>query len=221
MIRIILFTLALITTAQAAPNQAKMVAHNTCNDRGCFTQPVVNYATSDRPTRQARTRPTVKIAATDAMLPNERMELASAGDDYEFVPPSPTKRGQIRTHYLPAKGGVSLACIVGPLKAKAEELIATCGSKVISAFRPGARIPTGHVSNHALCRALDLQGNPSCMYRLLADWKGGLSTDYWDAPGTPHIHLSWNPGGMEWGTKFAHYKKSWPRRVASIRKEIP
>lgn len=111
--------------------------------------------------------------------------------------------------------------VPGPLLAKVAELRAHCGAKVVSAHRPGARTPSGHVSNHAIGRAVDLQGNPGCMYARLRSWPGGVSTDYWTAPGGPHIHISYNPGGMEWGLRFAHRvgsyasaarKKRWRRR---------
>lgn len=103
------------------------------------------------------------------------------------------------------KGNVSLSGVVEPLAAKAREAVRLCGSKVVSAVRPGARIPTGRVSNHALGRAVDLQGNPSCIRSLFAGWPGGMSTDYGSAPGGPHYHVSYNPGGMEWGRRFTHY----------------
>lgn len=111
--------------------------------------------------------------------------------------------------------------VPGPLLAKVAELKAYCGAKVVSAHRRGARTPSGHVSEHALGRAVDLQGNPGCMYPRLRSWPGGYSTDYWSAPGGPHIHLSYGPGGREWGVRFAHRggsyasaarKKRWKRR---------
>jgi hypothetical protein len=94
--------------------------------------------------------------------------------------------------------------VPGALLAKVNELKAACGAKVVSAHRAGARTPSGHVSNHAIGRAVDLQGNPGCMYARLKNWPGGVSTDYWTAPGGPHVHISYNPGGMEWGLRFAH-----------------
>ena len=108
-----------------------------------------------------------------------------------------------RRHYDAPRNSVSLAGIVAPLKAKAEEIVAACGSRVVSAYRPGARIPTGRLSNHARHRAVDLQGNPSCIYRHLKGWPGGYSTDYSSAPGGAHVHISYNRN-MEWGARFAH-----------------
>lgn len=113
-----------------------------------------------------------------------------------------------------ASRGVSLSGVVAPLADKARQIMADCDSKVISAFRRGARIPTGQMSNHAVGRAVDMQGNPECIYRHLAGWPGGYSTDYHTAPGGKHVHISYNPGGMEWGVKFAHHR-GWPRKVAA------
>ncbi|HWV44142.1 hypothetical protein [Pseudorhodoplanes sp.] len=108
--------------------------------------------------------------------------------------------------------GLYVRGVPGPLLAKVQELKAACGAKVVSANRPGARTPSGHVSNHAIGRAVDLSGNPDCMYARLRNWPGGVSTDYWTAPGGPHIHLSYNPGGMEWGLRFAHRGGSYSAR---------
>jgi hypothetical protein len=98
---------------------------------------------------------------------------------------------------------ISLAGIVAPLKAKAQEIVRACGSKVVSAYRPGARIPSGQLSNHARHRAVDLRGNPSCIYARLRGWPGGVSIDYPRAPGGPHVHVSYNRN-MEWRARFVH-----------------
>lgn len=98
-------------------------------------------------------------------------------------------------------GGVSLNGVVPQLAAKARQIVQACGSKVVS-----ARSRRSNRSNHPIGRAVDLKGNPKCMYRLVKNWPGGVSTDYWSAPGGPHLHLSYNPGGQEWGLRFAHRK---------------
>lgn len=90
----------------------------------------------------------------------------------------------------------------GPLAAKVAEIRAACGSKVVSAFRPGSRTPSGHLSLHATGQAVDMAGNPSCIYRHLRGWRGGYTTDYATAPGGAHVHISW--GGREHGMRFAH-----------------
>lgn len=88
------------------------------------------------------------------------------------------------------------------LIAKTKEIVRECGSKVVS-----ARSPRSNHSNHPIGRAVDLQGNPQCIYRMLSDWPGGYSTDYNSAPNCRHVHISYNPGGQEWGSRFRH-----PRR---------
>ena len=95
--------------------------------------------------------------------------------------------------------GVSLRGVVGPLADKAREIVRTCGSKVVSAVSR-----RGNRSNHPKGRAVDLKGNPKCIYGQLKKWPGGVSTDYWTAPGGPHVHVSYAPGGQEWGLRFTH-----------------
>lgn len=108
----------------------------------------------------------------------------------------------------------------GPLLAKVAEIQRACGSKVVSGYRPGAHTPSGHLSNHARDMARDVQGNPSCIYAHLAGWRGGYTTDYQRAPGGPHVHLSWNPGGMEWGQRFVHAGGSKRSRTAKHRSSL-
>jgi len=89
-----------------------------------------------------------------------------------------------------------------PLVAKAHQLERACGSRIISAFRPHARIAgSGHVSNHALKKAVDMAGNPRCIYAHLKGWPGGYSIDYGRVR---HVHISYNKN-KEWGVRFAHY----------------
>lgn len=92
-----------------------------------------------------------------------------------------------------------------PLVAKVNEIVSGCGSRIASAYRPGARVAgSGRVSNHALKKAVDVAGNPSCIYAHLKGWPGGYSTDYYSAPGGQHVHISYNPN-KEWGARFVHY----------------
>lgn len=97
---------------------------------------------------------------------------------------------------------ISLDGFPAPLVAKAHEIVSACGSRVISAYRPGARVAgTHHVSNHALKKAVDVAGNPRCIYAHLKGWPGGYSVDYGKVN---HVHISYNRS-MEWGARFAHY----------------
>jgi hypothetical protein len=107
-----------------------------------------------------------------------------------------------RFHYVgAARNTTNLASIGGTLAAKAREIVASCGSTVISSFRPGARIAgTGHISMHASGRAVDIRGNPSCIYGHLQGWRGGYSVDY---GAVQHVHISL--GGHEDGLRFSHH----------------
>lgn len=116
----------------------------------------------------------------------------------------PTQRRARRA----GRASISLAGLPAPLVAKVREIEAACGSIVVSAYRPGARIPTGQISNHARHKAADVRGNPRCIYAHLHGWPGGYSTDYARAPGGPHVHISYNPNGMEWGARFVHHGRS-------------
>lgn len=113
--------------------------------------------------------------------------------------------------YAKVGGRHSLNGFPTQLVSKVRELQSSCGSKIVSAYRPGARVCSrGRCvrSNHSIKRAVDMQGNPTCMYARLRSWPGGVSTDYNTAPGGKHIHISYNPGGMEWGVRFRHTSKS-------------
>ena len=95
---------------------------------------------------------------------------------------------------------LSLVGITPVLAAKVRQIVASCGSTVISAV--SAR---GSRSNHPIGRAVDLRGNPGCVYTHLRGWPGGYSNDYASAG---HIHISYNPGGQEWGLRFSHGGRS-------------
>lgn len=99
--------------------------------------------------------------------------------------------------------------IVEPLASKAAEIQAVCGSKVISGVRHTYIAGTRIISLHATGQAVDMQGNPACIYRHLAGWQGGYSTDY---SRVQHVHISW--GGREHGTRFAH-GGGWRTRYAA------
>lgn len=89
-----------------------------------------------------------------------------------------------------------------PIVAKVREIESACGARVISAYRPGARVRgSGRMSLHASRRAVDMAGNPSCIYSRLRSWPGGVSSDYGRVR---HVHFSYSPNGQEWGARFAH-----------------
>jgi len=89
--------------------------------------------------------------------------------------------------------------IVAPLAAKVAEIQGACGSKVISAIRHTYIAGTHRISLHASGQAVDMAGNPSCIYSHLQGYAGGYSTDY---ARMAHVHISW--GGPEHGIRFVH-----------------
>ena len=104
----------------------------------------------------------------------------------------------------PVSSWHSLAGVVGPLASKTQQITAACGSRVISAIRYTRIAGTGgRLSLHASGRAVDIAGNPSCIYAQLRHWPGGVSVDYGRVK---HVHVSYAPGGAEWGVRFNHYR---------------
>ena len=96
--------------------------------------------------------------------------------------------------------GVSLAGVYAPLAAKARQIAGDCGSTVISGVRHTKVAGTRKWSLHDTGHAVDMQGNPACIYAHLSGWPGGYSTDY---ARVRHVHISL--GGSEDGRRFAHY----------------
>jgi hypothetical protein len=87
------------------------------------------------------------------------------------------------------------------LAAKARQIIKACGSRVISGRRNTFIARTRKRSLHASGQAVDMAGNPKCMYRMLKGWQGGYTIDY---GAVKHIHIS--IGGNEVGKRFRHHK---------------
>lgn len=106
--------------------------------------------------------------------------------------------------YIPLIGGrVSLAGVRPELAQKAAEIVSQCGSRVISGHRHSLVAGTRRLSLHASGKAVDMAGNPSCIYAMLRDWPGGVSIDYGRVR---HVHFSYDPeGGREMGARFAHH----------------
>lgn len=119
-------------------------------------------------------------------------------------------------HRHPYKGhSASLSDVTPILAAKAREIIGACDAKVISAYRPGARVRGyGTASLHARypAEAIDMTGDTSCIYPRLKGWAGGYSVDY---AAVRHIHISMAHDRRERGSRFAHYGT---RRYASRRR---
>lgn len=97
----------------------------------------------------------------------------------------------------------ALAGFPAQLVRKVEEIVTGCGSRVSSAYRPGAVVAgTNRPSLHRYRRAVDLVGSPKCAYAHLRGWPGGYSVDY---SKVQHIHVSYSPHGREWGARFSHH----------------
>jgi hypothetical protein len=140
----------------------------------------------------AETRRARHVAATpeptgymvDDRYPHLRMPEATA-----------TARG------WPQAKSAGLSGVVAPLAAKVSDIVSRCGARVISGVRHSYVAGTRLISLHASGRAVDIGGNPRCIYPHLVDWPGGVSTDY---ARVKHVHVSYAPGGREWGARFAH-----------------
>ena len=103
-----------------------------------------------------------------------------------------------------------LSGVVAPLAAKVHEIVSACGARIISGVRHSYVAGTQLLSLHASGRAVDIAGNPSCIHARLATWPGGASTDY---ARVRHVHISYAPGGREWGARFAHHIPKKHRRL--------
>lgn len=132
--------------------------------------------------------------------------------------PAATARAGQADETMPTPFGVkipankSLDGYPAPLAEKTREIVRVCGSRIVSTYRPGARVRgSGRVSLHASKRAVDVAGNPTCIRRLLDGWPGGMSSDYYRVG---HYHFSYAPGGREWGARFAHWRPGKKRRLA-------
>lgn len=98
----------------------------------------------------------------------------------------------------PAKAA-SLRGVHPALAGNAREIARVCGATVVSGVRRTLIAGTRRLSLHASGRAVDLAGNPRCIYARLRGWPGGVTTDYGRVR---HVHVSW--GGNEHGRRFAH-----------------
>lgn len=105
---------------------------------------------------------------------------------------------------------VSLDGVVSPLREKVQEIVNACSSRVVSAVRHTRVAGTRRMSLHASGRAVDVAGNPACIYSHLVGWTrrgGGYSRDYWRVD---HVHIS--HGGAEAGLVFSHGRTQYASR---------
>jgi hypothetical protein len=117
--------------------------------------------------------------------------------------------GQASKSFLGRTIARGVSGLVTPLATKVSQIVSSCGSRVTSAVRHTRVAGTGRISLHASGQAADIQGNPSCIYKLLSGWPGGYSTDYGRVR---HVHVSY--GGREHGVRFAHGGHSRSRHAA-------
>ena len=174
-----------LATAQARPRVTVLAPE--CNVSMACEVPagsVVAPSRSDkemRPSRRARMQ-------TPSRAVSEALAYAPAADPVERESGAPANQ--------------SMASIVPPLAAKVAQIQSACpGSHVISGLRHTRIRGSGRLSLHATGEAVDMRGNPSCVYAQLRDWPGGYSTDYGRVQ---HVHISLSAGGREAGLRFTH-----------------
>src|SRR5436190_8885709 len=113
-----------------------------------------------------------------------------------------TSNAQARSRYHAAPPTLQRgSAMVAALAAKVGEISSSCGSSVVSGVRHTHIANTRTLSLHATGQAVDIRGNPKCIYQHLSGWPGGYSTDYGRVQ---HVHISYSAGGREWGIRFAH-----------------
>lgn len=100
------------------------------------------------------------------------------------------------------RGSTSLARVVEPLASKAREIVSACGARIVSTDCRGGTTPN-HRDGKAVDIAMPGKQSPACIYAHLESWPGGVSTDYWTAPRTRHVHFSYSRQ-HEWGLRFNH-----------------
>lgn len=197
---VLLFLVAFVTRADAKPRTSGL--HPMCNITMPCQLPIAatpsrrEHARRDRGQRGERHAKQRRAAVKVAAKPEPKTP--------------PTIAGYIqKTVAEPARGGVSLDGVVPALAAKAREIQEACGSKVISSVRRTRIRGTRTMSLHASGQAVDMSGNPECMYERLSGWSGGYSVDY---ARMRHIHISYSDGGREWGARFSHGGRRYARR---------
>ncbi|MDB5584816.1 MAG: hypothetical protein JWR80_9992 [Bradyrhizobium sp.] len=186
MIRLFLAALCVVcfsVNAEARQRHKATGMHPMCN----ITMPCVPpYASTPDQVRVTRGRYVARQMGIGAAIEKRKGAAALSVKKISHL------RGALKTEF-------STSGIVAPLAAKVAEIQSACGSKVISAVRHTYIAGTRRISLHASGQAVDVQGNPGCVYSHLQGYAGGYSTDYGRMG---HIHISW--GGPEQGLRFAH-----------------
>jgi hypothetical protein len=200
---------ALTVNAEARQRHEAGGMHPMCN----VTMPcVAPYASTPEEARVARGRYVARSFGLGVAIERPvrvKKQRAAKADWRVQIRQKPYRRGKVvrvetALSEAPAASVAqavqrAVSGIVAPLAAKVAEIQSACGSKVISAIRHTRIAGTSRMSLHATGQAVDLAGNPGCIYGLLHGWPGGYSTDY---ARVRHVHLSY--GGPEHGIRFAH-----------------
>lgn len=215
---------------QLSPDCNLMMACQTPNnsvskssDFGFFGTPGAIATMSPREARAARRaeRRAERQAARDAR--RQARGNANLRSALAYAPPSVTtpeasdvtaKGNEPVERESGTRSATSMKGIVPGLASKVAQIQASCpGANVISTVRHTRIAGTRRLSLHATGEAVDMRGNPSCIYSQLRDWPGGYSTDYGRAR---HVHISLSSSGREMGLRFAHggHKSHRHRRVA-------
>lgn len=201
------FLVALVSTADARHRRAATVtAHPLCN----IIMPCEGVVASPRGLRIEQTMPFGAAVKTytprhSRVQRHERVRTAlyvaprarHGRTLIASVNPTQTMQPAVSAGVTPR--GKSLDGVIPVLASKVQEIVSSCGSTVISAVRHTFIAGTRTISQHASGTAVDVQGNPSCIYSMLKGWPGGYSIDYGRVN---HVHISY--GGREHGARFAH-----------------
>lgn len=147
----------------------------------------------DAPLSGAAVRLRSRVSLQPQRMPRKRIV-------HEAMAYAPTAVPAVRESRAPV--GRPMTGIVPALAAKVAQIQSSCpGAQVISSVRHTRIRGSGRISLHATGEAVDMRGNPSCVYAQLRDWPGGYSTDYGRVQ---HVHISLAANGREAGLRFRH-----------------
>ena len=188
----LILTLLAVTTADAGPRQRLTYAHPDCNVLWPC-EGVVNHPRGERIAKAVGFGAARKIYVAKA-TPRRAPERMQGIREARLAPAAYTRPS------------VSLEGVVPVLADKVREIVRTCGSQIWSTVRHTFVAGTRTLSQHASGTAVDVHGNPTCIYAMLRGWPGGYSTDYGRVN---HVHISY--GGREHGLRFAHGGRHYAR----------
>ncbi len=212
--------LLLPPAASAAPRQARHQPPGWVDVAATPAYPIA--AQSYRRARAASRAPSYRASAREQRLAARAAQVAApvlVDKPQEYIKPSSPNEKLVtiqeykRSVCKSRRGSTSLARVVEPLKSKAQEIVRECGAVIVSTDCRGGATP-----NHRNGLAVDIRmpgsKSPACIYAHLRGWPGGVSTDYWSAPGVRHVHFSYSRK-HEWGLRFAHSRYGKRARYAA------